>query len=250
MLTRASECPNKFDTCLFQCIPYRRFCFSNVLHKRLEDESAIPISVRCYMLVINTVGKDYVERYEIKVDLENKNTYEEAIKGPGLEEPTQESSENAENHTEAASMRVLLHQVLKDWIKNYIVSETSSANWNFMVEVISQKMKNLKLLRSLYHQAWTNIALIMRNKYHNWDDEFLEQLILMSLKRWNLNGRWTHALPSWVKDLNEQWKVSIFSQWQRTQLALIQTKAEEGITNFALMAYTSQAHQFIANFRL
>ncbi|GJY97822.1 hypothetical protein Tco_0514732 [Tanacetum coccineum] len=39
-----SECSYEFNTRLFQSIPYHRFPYSKVLHKRLEDKSAIPIS--------------------------------------------------------------------------------------------------------------------------------------------------------------------------------------------------------------
>ncbi|GKB51211.1 putative ribonuclease H-like domain-containing protein [Tanacetum coccineum] len=44
-IDEASECMNEFNTRLFQSVPYSRFLYSKVLHKRLEDKSAIPISV-------------------------------------------------------------------------------------------------------------------------------------------------------------------------------------------------------------
>ncbi|GJR58408.1 hypothetical protein Tco_1500570 [Tanacetum coccineum] len=99
-------------------------------------------------------------------------------------------------------------------------------------EVISQEDANLKLLRSL-PSAWNNIALIMRNKsdldtlsmddlYDNLklDNEDLEQINADDLEEINL----IMASGNAYHESGYDWSF----------------QAEEGIINFALMAYTSQ----------
>ncbi|GJY45217.1 hypothetical protein Tco_0433430 [Tanacetum coccineum] len=99
-------------------------------------------------------------------------------------------------------------------------------------EVISQEDANLKLLRSL-PSAWNNIALIMRNKsdldtlsmddlYDNLklDNEDLEQINADDLEEINL----IMASGNAYHESGYDWSF----------------QAEEGIINFALIAYTSQ----------
>ncbi|GKF04972.1 hypothetical protein Tco_0035640, partial [Tanacetum coccineum] len=135
-------------------------------------------------------------------------------------------------------------------------------------KVISKKDANLKLLRSL-PSTWNNIALIMRNKsvldtlsmddlYNNLklDNEDLEQIDVDDLEEMDL--KWQVAM------LTKRVKRAPRNQGNRnrddprrnapvdtsTSNALVvqdgiggydwSFQAEEGITNFALMAYTSQ----------
>ncbi|GJR00523.1 ribonuclease H-like domain-containing protein [Tanacetum coccineum] len=99
-------------------------------------------------------------------------------------------------------------------------------------EVISQEDANLKFLRSL-PSAWNNIALIMRNKsdldtlgmddlYNNLklDNEDLEQINADDLEEINL----IMASGNAYHESGYDWSF----------------QAEEGIINFALIAYTSQ----------
>ncbi|GJU41297.1 hypothetical protein Tco_1194254 [Tanacetum coccineum] len=69
-----SECSYEFNTRLFQSITYLRFLYSNVLHKSLEDKSAIPISViqwlQCRKVTTHTVQTDNVQtgRYGVSIE--------------------------------------------------------------------------------------------------------------------------------------------------------------------------------------
>ncbi|GJV76002.1 ribonuclease H-like domain-containing protein [Tanacetum coccineum] len=118
-------------------------------------------------------------------------------------------------------------------------------------EVISQEDANQKLLRSL-PSAWNNIALIMRNKsdldtmsmddlYNNLkiDTDDLEKMDL----KWQV-AMLTMRVKRFLKKTGKESEIPMAKKF----LAFDKNKggydwsfqAEEGLTNFALMAYTSQ----------
>ncbi|GKB10384.1 hypothetical protein Tco_0844307 [Tanacetum coccineum] len=91
-------------------------------------------------------------------------------------------------------------------------------------EVISQEDENLKLLRSLPSDR-NNIALIMRNK---------SDLDTLSMDDLYNNMKVTNEVVNTADEVS-----TASSQGQASSLTYADD-AEEGITNFALMAYTSQ----------
>ncbi|GJR82828.1 putative ribonuclease H-like domain-containing protein [Tanacetum coccineum] len=135
-------------------------------------------------------------------------------------------------------------------------------------EVISQEDANLKLLRSL-PLAWNNIALIMRNKsdldtlsmddlYNNLkvpqlDNEDLEQIDTDDHEEMDLKWKGYFAreckAPRNQRNRNGDAPRRVVLVETPTNALVVQDgiggydwsfQAEEGITNFALMAYTSQ----------
>ncbi|GJR25294.1 hypothetical protein Tco_1101526 [Tanacetum coccineum] len=126
-------------------------------------------------------------------------------------------------------------------------------------EVISQEDANLKLLRSL-PSAWNYIALIMRNKsdldtlsmddlYNNLkvpqlDNEDLEQVDTNDLEEMDL--KWAPRNQGYINEDNPRRVVPVETP---ANAMVVQDgiggldwsfQAEEGPTNFVLMAYTSQ----------
>ncbi|GJR10618.1 putative ribonuclease H-like domain-containing protein [Tanacetum coccineum] len=116
-------------------------------------------------------------------------------------------------------------------------------------EVISQEDAYLKLLRSL-PLAWNNIALIMRNK-SNLDTLSMDDLY-NNLKIDNDD----------LEEMDLKWQVAMLTMKVKRFLKKIgrnlnfngkeivdfdKTKAEEGITNFALMDYTSQGSSSLSS---
>ncbi|GKC25422.1 ribonuclease H-like domain-containing protein [Tanacetum coccineum] len=141
-------------------------------------------------------------------------------------------------------------------------------------EVISQEDANLKLLRSL-PSAWNNIALIMRNKSGSRiiiDTDDLEEMDLqwqvamltMRVKRFikktrrnlNFNGKETVSFDNTKVECYNCHMRSHFARECRAprnqgnrngDAPRRNAPAEEGITNFTLMAYTSQGSSSLSS---
>ncbi|GJX58951.1 putative ribonuclease H-like domain-containing protein [Tanacetum coccineum] len=102
--------------------------------------------------------------------------------------------------------------------------------------VISQEDANLRLLRSL-PSAWNNIALIMRNKTDldtlSMDDFYNNLKVAPQLDNEDLE----QIAADDLEEMDLKWQVTMLTI--RVVLNWIISE-EEGITNLALMAYTSQ----------
>ncbi|GJS83145.1 putative ribonuclease H-like domain-containing protein [Tanacetum coccineum] len=175
----------------------------------------------------------------------------------------------------SSNMRILRHPISEDWIITYDRFQKLISQLEIHGEVISQEDTNLKLLRSL-PLAWNNISLIMRNK----SDLDTLTMLTMRVKRFlkktgrnlNFNGKETVGFDKTKVECYNCHRRGHFARECRaprnqgnrngdgprrnapvdtstTNALVVQNRicgydwsfqAKEGITNFALMAYTSQ----------
>ncbi|GKA89390.1 hypothetical protein Tco_0811202 [Tanacetum coccineum] len=170
----------------------------------------------------------------------------------------------------SSNMRILRHPISEDWIITYDRFQKLISQLEIHGEVISQEDTNLKLLRSL-PLAWNNISLIMRNKsdLDTLNNEDMEQIDNDDLEEMDL--KWQVAMLTMRVKCYNYHRRGYFARECRAprnhgnrngyaprRVVPVETpanalvvqdgisgydwsfKAEEGITNFAIMAYTSQ----------